>query len=110
MKNTSRLIQASRDSKKKYIIVATEKGIFYQMKKLSPDKIFLEAPTAGEGASCKSCGRCPWMQLNSLEKILSVFLHDENEIHIPKNIIESAQKSISRMVSFREKMLITKAS
>ncbi len=108
--STSKLIQASRDSKKKYIIVATEKGIFYQMKKLSPNKIFLEAPTAGEGASCKSCGRCPWMKLNSLDKILSVFSHSENEIQIPKNIINSAQKSISRMVSFREKMLITKAS
>tara|TARA_B100001989_G_scaffold228886_1_gene185944 strand:+ start:55 stop:1038 length:984 start_codon:yes stop_codon:yes gene_type:complete len=108
--STSKLIQASQDSKKKYIIVATEKGIFYQMKKLSPNKIFIEAPTAGEGASCKSCGRCPWMKLNSLDKILSVFADNKNEIHIPKHIINDAQKSISRMVSFREKMLITKAS
>tara|TARA_B100000886_G_scaffold61350_4_gene37969 strand:+ start:10504 stop:11487 length:984 start_codon:yes stop_codon:yes gene_type:complete len=108
--STSRLIQASQDSKKKYIIVATEKGIFYQMKKLSPNKIFIEAPTAGEGASCKSCGRCPWMKLNSLDKILSVFADNKNQIHIPKHIINDAQKSISRMVSFREKMLITKAS
>ena len=108
--STSKLIQASKDSKKKYIIVATEKGIFYQMKKLSPNKIFLEAPTAGEGASCKSCGRCPWMKLNSLDKILSVFTNSENEIRISNHIINRAQKSISRMVSFREKMLITKAS
>ena len=108
--STSRLIQASQASKKKYIIVATEKGIFYQMKKLSPNKIFIEAPTAGEGASCKSCGRCPWMKLNSLDKILSVFADNKNEIQIPKHIINDAQKSISRMVSFREKMLITKAS
>ena len=108
--STSRLIQASQASKKKYIIVATEKGIFYQMKKLSPNKIFIEAPTAGEGASCKSCGRCPWMKLNSLDKVLSVFADNKNEIHIPKHIINDAQKSISRMVSFREKMLITKAS
>tara|TARA_B100001287_G_scaffold151540_1_gene127537 strand:+ start:1616 stop:2599 length:984 start_codon:yes stop_codon:yes gene_type:complete len=108
--STSKLIQASQDSKKKYIIVATEKGIFYQMKKLSPNKIFIEAPTAGEGASCKSCGRCPWMKLNSLDKILSVFADNKNEIQIPKHVINDAQKSISRMVSFREKMLITKAS
>ena len=73
------------------------------MKKLSPNKIFIEAPTAGEGASCKSCGRCPWMKLNSLDKILSVFADNKNEIHIPKHIINDAQKSISRMVSFREK-------
>ena len=38
------------------------------MKKLSPDKNFFEAPTEGEGATCKSCGRCPWMNLNTLIK------------------------------------------
>ena len=108
--STSRLIEASRTSKKKYIIVATEKGIFYQMKKLSPNKIFLEAPTAGEGATCRSCGRCPWMKMNSLDKILSVFSDAKNEIKIDTKIINDARRSISRMVNFKEKTLITKAS
>jgi len=52
--STTKLIEASKASKKKYLIVATEKGILYQMKKFSPNKIFLEAPTEGEGTTCKS--------------------------------------------------------
>ena len=52
--STTKLIEASRTSDKKYIIVATEKGILHQMKKYSNDKIFLEAPTEGEGASKNS--------------------------------------------------------
>ena len=54
--------------------------IFYQMKKFSPNKIFLEAPTAGEGADCKSCGRCPWMNLNNANKKnnLKVINHERN--------------------------------
>ena len=57
--STTKLIEASIVSNKKYIVVATESGIIYQMKK-SPDNIS-RGTTAGEGASCESCGKCPWM-------------------------------------------------
>jgi quinolinate synthase len=108
--STTKLIEASKMSNKKYIIVATEKGIFYQMKKYSPNKIFLEAPTAGEGANCKSCGRCPWMKLNTPDKILNIFNLKENEIILSTDIIEKANKPIQRMVNFRTKQFINKAS
>ena len=108
--STTQLIEASEKSNKKYIIVATEKGIFYQMKKLSPDKIFLEAPTEGEGATCKSCGRCPWMNMNSLDKILNVFNSNTNEIKLSHDTILKAKKSIDRMISFRDNKIINKAS
>ena len=108
--STTQLIEASKKSNKKYIIVATEKGIFYQMKKLSPDKIFMEAPTEGEGATCKSCGRCPWMNMNSLDKILNVFNSNTNEIKLSHDIILKAKKSIDRMISFRDNKIINKAS
>ncbi len=108
--STTKLIEASKISNKKYIIVATEKGIFYQMKKYSPDKIFLEAPTEGEGATCKSCGRCPWMNLNTPNKILNILDSEKNEIILPNEIIKKAKKSIQRMVNFRTKQLINKAS
>ncbi len=99
--STTKLINAARDSKKKNIIVATEKGIFYQMKKLSPDKNFYEAPTEGEGATCKSCGRCPWMNLNTYKKLLNIF-NSENEIIIDPIIINKAKKSINRMIEFED--------
>ena len=108
--STTRLIEASKSSSKKYIIVATEKGIFYQMKKYSPEKIFLEAPTEGEGATCKSCGRCPWMNLNTINKVLNVFKSKSNEITLSHDIIAKAKTPIDRMVNFRSNNIINKAS
>ena len=108
--STTRLIEASRASKKKYIIVATEKGILYQMKKFSPNKIFLEAPTEGEGATCKSCGRCPWMNLNIVQKLLDVFNTKTNEIILSRDIINKAKKPIDRMINFNLNNKINRAS
>ena len=73
------------------------------MKKKSPEKIFLEAPTAGEGASCESCGKCPWMKLNKLNNLLEIFDNKQNEIHLSGDVIKKAQKSIQRMVNFKNK-------
>jgi len=108
--STTRLIEASKASKKKYIIVATEKGILYQMKKFSPNKIFLEAPTEGEGATCKSCGRCPWMNLNIVQKLLDVFNAKTNEIVLSRDIINKAKKPIDRMINFNLNNKINRAS
>ena len=108
--STTKLIEASKASKKKYIIVATEKGILYQMKKFSPNKIFLEAPTEGEGATCKSCGRCPWMNLNVVQKLLDVFNAKTNEIILSRDIINKAKKPIDRMINFNLNNKINRAS
>ena len=108
--STTKLIEASKASKKKYLIVATEKGILYQMKKFSPNKIFLEAPTEGEGATCKSCGRCPWMNLNIVQKLLDVFNAKTNEIILSRDIINKAKKPIDRMINFNLNNKINRAS
>lgn len=108
--STTKLIEASKASKKKYLIVATEKGILYQMKKFSPNKIFLEAPTEGEGATCKSCGRCPWMNLNIVQKLLDVFNTKTNEIILSRDIINKAKKPIDRMINFNLNNKINRAS
>ena len=100
--STTKLINASKISKSKNIIVATEKGIFYQMKKLSPDKNFFEAPTEGEGATCKSCGRCPWMHLNTFDKLVGA-INKKNEINLNEKTIANAKKSIFRMIEFEDK-------
>ncbi|QJQ58802.1 Quinolinate synthetase A [Erwinia amylovora] len=39
------------------------------MQQACPDKKLLEAPTAGEGATCRSCTHCPWMAMNDLKAI-----------------------------------------
>jgi quinolinate synthase len=55
------------------MIVATDRGIFYKMQQAVPDKDLVEAPTAGEGATCRSCAHCPWMAMNELDGILQFY-------------------------------------
>ena len=80
------------------------------MQKLSPNKIFFEAPTEGDGATCKSCGRCPWMNMNTLEKLLNIFNKKSNEIMLDQEIINKARLPNERMVNFNENYMINKAS
>ena len=47
-------------------IVATDSGMMNKLRTLNPGKIFIEAPTAGNSATCKSCAHCPWMAMNGL--------------------------------------------
>ena len=68
--STSQLLNASKELPNDTFIVATDRGIFYKMQQASPGKSFIEAPTAGESATCKSCAHCPWMAMNSLEALV----------------------------------------
>src|SRR5690606_11689545 len=71
--STSQLIRAAQTLPQKKFIVATDQGIFYKMQQTCPDKLFYIAPTAGSGATCRSCANCPWMAMNSLELMATVF-------------------------------------
>ena len=68
----------------------------------SPEKNFFEAPTEGEGATCKSCGRCPWMHLNTFDKLMNV-INQNNEIYLDEKTVAHAKKSINRMIEFEDK-------
>jgi quinolinate synthase len=65
-----------------------------------PNKIFLEAPKEGEGATCESCSRCPWMAMNGLKNLRTVLKDGSNEIHVEESIRVRAVESINRMMSF----------
>ncbi len=67
--STSQLIQAAKTLPNQKLIVATDRGIFYKMQQACPDKELFAAPTAGEGASCRTCAHCPWMAMNGLKAI-----------------------------------------
>ena len=56
------------------------KGIFYKMQQLAPNKTFIEAPTGGNGATCKSCAHCPWMAMNGLEAIHSALTGNHQQV------------------------------
>ncbi|PID45516.1 MAG: quinolinate synthase [Proteobacteria bacterium] len=98
--STSQIIQAAKELPNKRFIVATDKGIFYKMKKAAPDKEFIEAPTQGAGATCKSCAHCPWMAMNGLDNLLSVLENGGNEIHVDEDIRVKALRSTQRMLDF----------
>jgi len=93
-------LNATRELPNKKFIVATEDGIFHKMKQYSPDKEFIAAPTAGNGATCKSCAQCPWMKMNDLQRLEKVLETGENEILIDEEIRVKAERSLKRMVDF----------
>lgn len=101
--STSQIIQAARDLPNKQIIVATDQGIFYKMQQVVPDKELIIAPTAGAGATCRSCANCPWMAMNSLEYLAHIMESGskENEIFVDPDIARKATRSLSRMLEFR---------
>jgi quinolinate synthase len=70
--STTQLIKASQQLDASEFIVATDSGILHKMRTLSPNKVFIEAPTAGSGATCKSCAHCPWMAMNGLLNLAEV--------------------------------------
>jgi quinolinate synthase len=91
----------------KEFIVATDGGIFHKMKQLAPDKHLIEAPTAGEGATCVSCAHCPWMGMNSLQNLAEVLETGAQEINIDKELCTPAVKPIKRMLEFAKEHEIT---
>jgi quinolinate synthase len=98
--STSKLIQAAQQLKNPSFIVATDKGIFYKLEQVAPHKKFILAPTGGVGASCRSCGHCPWMAMNDLEKLEQCLLRGDNEILIDKEVIDRAVVPLQRMLNF----------
>jgi quinolinate synthase len=98
--STTQLIKATQTLPNKKFIVATDNGIFYKMKQAAPDKVFLEAPSAGEGATCESCAHCPWMAMNNLRNLAEVLQSGRNEIVVPEAIREKALRATQRMIDF----------
>lgn len=98
--STTALIKAVATMPNQEFIVATDTGIFNKMRQIAPDKILLEAPTAGEGATCQSCANCPWMGMNSLQNVLTVLEKGNNEILVSPELAGKAIIPIQRMLDF----------
>ncbi len=98
--STSALIKAVQQLPNDTFIVATDRGIFHKMHEMAPHKKLLEAPTAGEGATCESCAHCPWMAMNSLRNLVAVLETGNNEIVIEESIRARAAIPVQRMLDF----------
>ncbi|MCA6058252.1 quinolinate synthase NadA [Thalassolituus sp. ST750PaO-4] len=100
--STSQLIAAAKNLPNPVLIVATDKAIFYKMQQAAPDKLLIEAPTAGNGATCRSCAHCPWMAMNGLQSIRDVLVNADQEILIEEGLRQQAVVSLQRMLNFNK--------
>ncbi|MCX7815265.1 MAG: quinolinate synthase NadA [Tepidimonas ignava] len=98
--STSQILQAAATLDAKVFIVATDNGMMHKLRQRHPDKLFLEAPTAGSSATCKSCAHCPWMAMNGLRGVLQVLETGLNEVHVDPALIPRARRPIERMLAF----------
>lgn len=92
--STSALLKYAQTSPVKEFIVATEVGIIHQMEKSCPERLFIPAPPE---ASC-ACNECPYMKLNTMEKLYLCMKNRTPEIFLSDEIIARALVPIQRMM------------
>lgn len=98
--STSAILKAAREMDAREFIVATDNGMMHKLRTLNPGKVFHEAPTAGNSATCKSCAHCPWMAMNGLADLARVLETGANEVSVDPAIIGRARVPIDRMLAF----------
>ncbi len=92
--STSALLKFVQQNDSKKFIVATETGILHQMQKHCPDKTFIPAPPNNTCA----CNECPYMKLNTLEKIYDALKNEQPEIVMSPELIEKAKQPLLKML------------
>lgn len=93
--STTALLNYSLHSPKQSFIVATEPGIIHQMQKQAPGKTYIPAPPTNTCA----CNECPYMRLNTLEKLYWAMKQRTPEITLPEPIRQAALRPILRMLA-----------
>lgn len=98
--STSAILKAAQTLDADHFIVATDNGMMHKLRTLNPDKTFIEAPTAGNSATCKSCAHCPWMAMNGLAGVAQVLETGNHAIEVDAALISRARQPIDRMLAF----------
>ena len=93
--STKGIIQRAVESPARTLIIATEDGVFHQIARQAPDKQLIQAP--GMDESC-ACNRCPYMRLNTLEKLYLSLRDLGPEVKVPEDVRLRALKPIERML------------
>ena len=92
--STTGLLNYSQKSDRNQFIILTESGIIHQMQKKSPNKQFIPAPPI---ANC-ACNECPYMRLNTLEKLYLAMLNKTPEITMDEATRLAALRPMQRML------------
>jgi len=99
--STSQLIKAAQTLPNDKLIVATDRGIFFKMQQAVPEKALFEAPTAGNGSTCRSCAHCPWMAMNALDNLAGALRNGSGEVLVSNALRLEALKPLERMLNFK---------
>lgn len=102
--STTKMLNFTKTDESKKYIVATETGILHQMKKDSPEKEFIIVPT---DETC-SCNDCPYMKLNTMQKLYLCLKNENPEITLSTKTIDKAKKPIEKMLHISKKLKIIK--
>lgn len=95
--STSALLNYVQSSSSEKFIVATEAGILYKMRQLVPNKTIIPAP-ALESNSC-ACSECPYMKMNTLEKLYNALYYEMPEIQVNEKTQIGALKALNNMLT-----------
>ena len=98
--STAQLLKAVVEMDAPEFIVATDNGMFHRMRQAAPHKVLIEAPTAGNSATCKSCAHCPWMAMNALQGVVDCLERGTGEIRVDEPVRGQALGCIERMLDF----------
>jgi quinolinate synthase len=102
--STTALLEYTKTNPAKKFIVATETGILYQMRKSSPEKEFIIVPS---DETC-ACNDCPYMKLNTMQKLYLCLKNERPEIRLNPDTIEKARKPIEKMLEISKKANLIK--
>lgn len=97
--STASLLKYSKESPAEEFIVVTEAGIIHQMEKASPHKKFYAAPNS----EVCNCAECPYMRLNTLEKLHAALRDETPSIEVPEDIRVKAVLPLQRMLEVSAK-------
>jgi len=93
--STTKIIDRAVESPARTLIIATEDGVFHQIARKAPEKELIQAP--GTDESC-ACNRCPYMRLNTLEKLYRCLRDLEPEVTLSGDVRKAALRPIERML------------
>jgi quinolinate synthase len=94
--STTALLKFVEDSPAQTIIVGTEAGILHKMRLAVPHKKIIPAPATANN-TC-ACSECPYMKMNTLEKVYNAMLYEQPEILVPEAVRVKAYESVARML------------
>lgn len=106
--STKQIIEAGKRSNADTLIIATDHGLFYKMSQQVPNKRLIPAPTADKSATCRSCAHCPWMAMNTLDKLYEALRLETNVIEVDEQVRQAALLPLDRMLTFsRQQGILT---